>query len=89
MMIVEAADNYGDKSFPYVFIVVSKVPHDLEAYRKESSSQEVTQGGQERDGDIVRVVPPLPDLVDQPVSHHQQYGHLQVFSTIAHSLPIQ
>lgn len=62
--------------FSNVFISISQLPHDLETQCKEPCSQEVPQSSQERNGYVVRVKPPVPNLVDKPVSNSKEYGNL-------------
>ena len=57
------------------------VPHQVEqveGHGEEGRPQEVPEGGQVRDGHVVRVVTQPPDKVDHPVTDVQQNNHLEV-----------
>lgn len=64
-------------SVAHVSVSVPDEPAQVEAQGQEASPQQVTQGGQVRDGKVVRVHAPTPHPVDHPVCQVEEDHDLQ------------
>lgn len=64
-------------SVSHISVSVSNEPEDMEAEGQEAGPQQISQGRQVRNREVIRVHPPTPHPVDHPVSQVQQDQHLE------------
>ena len=67
----------GGSSVSYISISVSDQEEEVECEREQPRAEQVAERGQVRDGEVIWVVPALPQITYHPVSNVQQQRHLQ------------
>ena len=72
------------RSVADVGVPVADDEEDVEGNCEKSGAEEVPEGGEVRDGEVVRVVAHLPHPVHHPVAHEQQQRHLAAASGTTH-----
>ena len=65
-------------------VSVADDKEDVEGTREEGGPEEVTQGSEVGDGEVVRVIAHLPHPMHHPVTHEQQQRHLVAASGTTH-----
>ncbi len=80
-----ACSGPARRSVAHVRVTVAYYVQHLEGDGEQPGAEQVAHGRQVRDGEVVRVLPFLPQVVNQPVREVQKQGNLQTMLNVGNA----